>query len=336
MSGRGRRQVDAATLSFLDVVCCGFGAIVLLLVISEWAEPVLVDDLRAELDATVTELDVEAQRLHDKARALAETLTVEQQQLLGERQALLRLQRELDTVTASAEEPRLQAQAQRRIERRLEDAVQELTEEMERLLGRRYRRPESDAAIAGVPVDSEYIIFVIDTSGSMVNYGWDLVIEKLSEVLDVYPEVKGIQVMNDMGEYMFSQYAGRWIADTPARRQAILRRLRSWHPFSNSSPVEGITEAISTFYAPDKKISLYVFGDEFSQGSIEEVVREVDRINREDAHGSRRVRIHAVGFPVQFAGIGPSEATGVRFAALMRTLCWRNGGTFVGLNRIVP
>jgi hypothetical protein len=139
-----------------------------------------------------------------------------------------------------------------------------------------------------------------------------------------------------MGEYMFRQYEGRWIPDTPARRTSIVKRLRTWSPFSNSSPVEGITQAIRTFYSPDRKISLYVFGDEFSTGTIENVMQAVDRINRADAQGRRLVRIHAVGFPVQFARPGNLQITGVRFAALMRELASAHGGTFVGLNDFRP
>ncbi|NIS78034.1 MAG: VWA domain-containing protein, partial [Deltaproteobacteria bacterium] len=78
---------------------------------------------------------------------------------------------------------------------------------------------------------------IIDTSGSMHNYAWPLVVKKMDETLDIYPKVKGIQVMNDMGQYMFSRYAGKWIPDTPGRRRIILDRLRRWTPFSNSSPV---------------------------------------------------------------------------------------------------
>ena len=195
-----------------------------------------------------------------------------------------------------------------------------------------YKRPEDDSKIGGVPVDSEYVIFIIDTSGSMYNYAWPLVLQKVSETLAVYPRLKGIQVMNDMGNYMFSQYANAWIPDTDARRRAIIDRLRTWNVFSNSSPVEGITKAISTYYRPDRKISLYVFGDEFSGRSIQQVVDVVDRINRADRQGERLVRIHGVGFPVQFANPPRYQETGIKFSILMRTLCERNGGTFVGLN----
>lgn len=150
--------------------------------------------------------------------------------------------------------------------------------------------------------------------------------------LSIYPKVKGIQVLNDMGKYMFSRYRGKWIPDSPGRRKVILQTLRTWNVFSNSSPVEGITQAIRTFHDPDKKISIFVFGDEFTGRSISEVVKAVDLINRADAEGNRLVRIHAVGFPVQFIRAPHLQTTGIRFATLMRELTYRNGGTFVGLN----
>jgi hypothetical protein len=214
-------------------------------------------------------------------------------------------------------------------------AQQELTDEMRRLLDQSQPRREPDSMVGGIPVDSEYIIFVIDTSGSMFHYAWPAVVEKMTQVLDTYPQVKGLQIMNDMGQYMYSQYAGKWIPDTPGRRKAVIARLRSWSVFSNSSPVEGITRAIRTFANPNHRISIYVFGDEFTGPSIDEVVREVDRLNI-GSDGERRVRIHAIGFPTVFSVAGAGERTGVRFSTLMRILCRRNDGTFVGLNSTSP
>jgi hypothetical protein len=155
---------------------------------------------------------------------------------------------------------------------------------------------------------------------------WNLVIEKITETLAVYPTVKGIQVLNDEGEYMFSTTSGSWIPDSPAIRRNITRTLQFWNPYSDSSPVEGITEAITTFYDTDKKISIYVFGDDFPRGSVEAVSRYVARLNKADRYGNRLVRIHGIGFPTQ-AG----TANGARFAHLMRKLSEDNGGTFVAL-----
>ena len=100
--------------------------------------------------------------------------------------------------------------------------------------------------------------------------------------------------------------------------------------------MEGITAAISTYYDPGKKISLYVLGDEFSGGNMQAAVDAVDRINKAGRDGTRRVRIHAVGFPVMLQDTRHTRNTGVRFATLMRVLCQRNGGTFVGLNTTRP
>jgi len=140
--------------------------------------------------------------------------------------------------------------------------------------------------------------------------------------------------MNDMGDYMFSQYKHKWIPDTAARRKAIIKRLAGWEPFSNSSPVEGIEAAIRRFHAKDKRISLYVFGDDFARGSIQAVLDTVTQLNRADRSGRTRVRIHAVGFPVLFDFSGGLPRNAVRYAALMRKLAETNNGSFVGLNGV--
>ncbi|MDG1207434.1 MAG: VWA domain-containing protein, partial [Pseudomonadales bacterium] len=217
------------------------------------------------------------------------------------------------------------------IKGKLASAKQSLTEEMQRLLAE-FQKDLDDDTIGGIPVDSEYVIFIIDTSGSMRQFAWPLLLQKVDETLAVYPKLKGIQVMNDMGNFMFSQYANEWIPDTQARRRAIMDRLRNWETFSNSSPVEGITKAITTFYRPDRKISLYVLGDDFKGRSIQRVVDRVDQINREGADGKRLVRIHAIGFPVIFTQPPQAQGSVIKFSTLMRELCARNGGTFVALN----
>lgn len=321
-----RRDPEEFSMSFLDVICCGFGAIILLLMITKTAEPLVLEksvvDLGGEVVAKKESLFEirgqvkELQRQKDDTQnaldnLLAEIATKkdEESQILGQ----------FATTTDQA------TQANAGLDQ-LAAAKQKLTEEMERLLGLGFKR--SSATIGGIPVDSEYIIFVIDTSGSMQSEVWGLVNQKIRETLAIYPKVKGVQVMNDMGEYMFPSFRDRWIPDSPQRRKSITDRLRNWAPFSNSSPVEGIQKAVSTFYAPDRRISVYVFGDDFSGGSIERVVDTIDQINKRDENGRRRVRIHAVGFPVHMQRPGRRA---FQFAALMRELAYRNDGTFVGL-----
>jgi len=336
MSRRGgRRGVDIFNLSFLDVVSCGFGAIILLLVIVKVAEPRVIEQQTADLSGLVRQLETELNGLRSQSERVEGELRASREQLADAARRLVRLRDELGVSRSRSAAAQHERDAQQVIADQLASAKQELSEEMRRLLGAGYRRPRSDATIGGIPVDSEYVIFIIDTSGSMNENAWPLVLKKLREVLEIYPRVKGIQVMNDMGEYMFSQYRGRWIPDTEGRRRVILKRLAGWAPFSNSSPVEGIEAAIRRFYAKDKRISLYVFGDDFSRGSIQRVIDTVDQLNRADRSGQRRVRIHAVGFPVLLVQGGMS-ANVVRFAALMRKLAETNGGSFVGLNSLRP
>ena len=330
---RRRRVIDIFNLSFLDVVSCGFGAIVLLLVIVKISEPRVIERLTVDLSGQVKKLEEELFVIRGETTVLNRDLTEKQQQLSVSREKLARLKGSLSNVKGQYSRARSERDTQAIIEGQLQTAQQSLTDEMRRLLSSTTKIANS--RIGGVPVDSEYIIFIIDTSGSMNQFAWTLVRQKIKEVLNVYPKVKGIQVMNDMGEYMFQTYSGKWIPDTPSRRKAINQRLSSWTPFSNSSPVEGIEAAIRRFYAKDKRISLYVLGDDFSSGSIENVINTVDRLNRADSSGKHRVRIHAMGFPVLF-NVGGMSKNVVRFAALMRKLAENNDGTFVGLNSTRP
>jgi len=324
-----RRNVEAFSLSFLDCICCGFGAIILLLVLSKIYEPVIIEKTQDDLEQLIALLQQELFDIRGETTVINRDLESVLQQTSSTKLRLARLQGELNTVRGQY------AASQQDSESVLDEGAlrrtkQRLTDEMRRLAP--YHRRADDDAVAGIPVDSEYIIFVIDTSGSMQRFNWSRAIEKLTETLDVYPQVKGMQIMNDNGSYMFKQYAGKWIPDTPGRREAIANTMRSWRPFSDSNPADGIIYAISTYWSPEKKISIYVFGDEFSGRSVESVVRQIDAVNREDKNGNRMVRIHAVGFPFFFEPGRELSDTTRRYAQLMRILTERNGGTFVALS----
>ena len=321
---RRLRRGSDNNLSFLDVISCGFGAIVLLILIAKTADGPpgedssrLIEQLRLQLAAAILRRD----GAWKGEQAARERVERERERLAAARAALERARE--DRARARAD-----ARAAALIENQLKTALQRLNEEMRRL----ELKPSAPDVIGGIPADSEYIIFIVDTSGSMQSYAWKAAMKQMSTLLDAYPEVRGMQVMNDMGSYMFQGYRGRWIPDTPERRRIVLQRFQRWRPYSNSSPVEGIAAAIRTFRTKSDKISLYVLGDEFTGESIEAVVQTVDRMNHID--GERQVRIHGVGFFTreEIEKIDPTYAnTTARFAALMRELTRRNGGTFLGV-----
>lgn len=326
------RETDSFTVSFLDVASCGFGAMIILLMIVKPSSPSSIEASDADPSAAVAELQREVFEVRGQTSLVNRDLNAKREQLSSTIERIARLRQDLSDVrgqfSASSE---LSDEATDEIGR-LSLAQQSLTDEMQRLFGS--SQQVKDQAIGGIPVDSEYIIFVIDTSGSMFNNpSWGKMLGVIEDTLDVYPDVKGIQILNDMGDYLFDSYRGDWIPDTPVRRQQILSTLRNWNPYSNSSPVEGVTRAINTFYAPDKKISIYVLGDDFQPGgSIRDVLQTINRINVADSDGNRLVRIHGIGFPTIFSGPVRFQQSAYRYSTLMREMTQQNGGTFVGLN----
>jgi hypothetical protein len=334
-----RRDIEVFSLSFLDCVCCGFGAIILLLTLVRMGEPGAIEHAREELRGRIARLERELYEIRGETRVLNRELVGRREQISKDREGVARLQGDLSRLHGQFKASRELSQVQDVMEGRFLAAQQQLTEEMKRLQAESEERPRREGLVGGIPVDSEYVIFVIDTSGSMQRFAWPVLLRKMDQILDAYPKVKGLQVMNDEGIYMFSSYAGKWIPDTAGRRQAVIKRLATWNAYSDSSPVEGIEAAIQQLAKGNLKVSIYVLGDEFTGKSVEGVLNAVDRMNSRDASGSRRVRIHAIGFPTLFSTAGQAEfpeTTTVRFAMLMRAICERNGGAFVGLNSLEP
>ena len=336
MSRRRRRALDVSNMAFLDVVSCGFGAVILLLVLTLELEPATIANL---LNNLFTQAEVEAdnrESLLERSEQVRQQQLTAKAQLVAVQQRIVELEGELGLAARAADDALKLKRSREQASDAMETVRQKLSEETQRLLGEAAKAPQpADAPIGGIPMDSEYIVFIIDTSGSMLRYAWPLVNQKVRDVLAVYPKVKGLQVVNDMGKHMFSAYQGRWIPDTPARRREVLRRLRTWQSFSNSSPVEGVVFAVRQFFSEEHKVSLYVFGDDFAGGSIDAVLREVHRTNARRGGGEPRVRVHAFGFPVLFLR-EDAKANRTRFAHLMRLLAEQNAGSFVGLPTLAP
>lgn len=329
-----RREPPEIGISFLDTITCGVGAIILLMTVTTTRphapEPPVEDPRATQISQLQRQLFAE--------RVVLTGVNAKQQQRVGAQELsatdLKKIKTQIATLLsaqANAGRADQTAALNAEIYGQLKTAQQQITEEMARLYAQKNRAQPKDL-IGGIPIDSEYICFIIDTSGSMFNYAWPRLLNEVIEILSVYPHVKGLQVMNDQGTYMFPEHAGQWLIDSPDQRRSVIDKLTTWNVFSKSSPGEGITAAVQQFYRSDRKISLYVLGDEFTGPSIREIAEVVRQSNRPSTTGVPRVRIHAIGFPTQFANPPSMQATGIRFAALMRELTRQNGGSFVGLN----
>ncbi len=328
---KARRGLSDAGLSFLDIICCGFGAIVLLLVILRPSQPTVLEESPIQDKGQVRALQERLFEIRGQVTYLETELNAKQEQLGKENTRVAILRGELDALTARKASVEDYGADDATQAEDLQLALQTLSLEMKRLLK---GRKKSNEYIGGVPVDSEYIVFIIDTSGSMFSRAWGKLLDEVINTLRIHPTVKGIQVMNDQGQYMFPAYKGEFMPDSPSRRRQIISKLSGWNAFSNSSPVEGITTAIRQHYDKNKKISLYVLGDDYSGRSVRRVLNIVEELNGGNKRGEKRVRIHGVGFPVHMTTNPAIRSNAMRYASLMRELAEQNNGTFIGLNNL--
>jgi len=309
-----RGNLEIFSLSFLDIVSCGFGAVVLLVLISKPLEGISSSDV-----------DASKQMLQEVITA-EDRVAQSSRELEKKQQDLASLQHISALILASEATAKKQLSATARELEKLNGDLKGLSM-VEASLQRASIRPgtatKRDAEVGGIPVDSDYIIFIVDTSGSMINI-WPRVSRQLINVLKIHPKVKGFQVMNDNGIHLISSYSGKWISDTPQRRKAVMGLFRSWHSASNSSPVEGIEMALKRYAKPGISLSLYIFGDDYSGSSYGPVLDTIAQLNSSRINGKRLARIHAIGFM--------SPYTTNRFSILMRELTKQNGGTFLALH----
>jgi regulator of replication initiation timing len=309
-----KKVFDIFNLSFLDIISCGFGAVVLLVLISKSA-----DD---SSQSKVSEVENLLGRLHHLESSI-KTLAKDIEQLSQEARTFQAENGELEEATKKLTQS---LAVKKRQEESLEDDLAGLsliqTSLQKVTITPATSKTIRDEEVGGIPVDSDYVIFVVDTSGSMQTI-WDRVSREILNVLSIHPNVKGFQILNDQGKPLISGYKGRWIPDTPKRRKSVMQVFHSWQDASNSSPVEGIETALRLYAKEGQSTAIYVFGDDYTGSSYDQAVNSITKMNRRQKNGRQLAKIHGVGFL--------SGLTTGRFGILMRELTKRNGGTFLAL-----
>ena len=321
-----RRETEVFSLSFLDCICCGFGAIILLLVLTEFGQPVILERSRKDLGGQILALQKELFEIRGETDQLTRELKGRVDLLETEQRNLGKLAGDISRIRGQYAASRKESVVANMIEAELVKAYDELNKELERRLSEHPPRRVSSDIVGGIPADGQYVVFVIDTSSSMTDNHWPTAMGIMQEVLSIYPALKGVQVLNNNGRPMFDGTAGRWLDDSAALRADVLKRMRGWRAFSDSNPVEGVVAALR-FAQTTRGVSVYVLGDEYTGESIQQALDTVSTANR-GADGRRLARIHAIGFP---EGPNYPPFTNRAFSALMRAMVERNGGTFLGI-----
>ena len=311
---KNRRTLEIFSLSLLDVVSCAFGAIVLLVLISRDSPAT-----PTKQDLSGLEILIERVLAAEKVvETLSEQLTIAENSTRPKSSLLENLseivESKIESFNATQDE-----------HAKLEDEVSGLELVQSSLVRSSISRNSTnvrDVEVGGIPVDSDYVVFIVDTSGSMKEI-WGRVTAEIENVINIHPKIKGFQILNDNGAHIVSAYKGKWIPDTPRRRKSIINLFKNWNSASNSSPVEGLEVALRQYAKPNISVSIYIFGDEYSGSSYDPVVNALASLNTNRVTGKNLAKVHAVGFI--------SSYTSGRFSTLMREVTRRNGGTFIAL-----
>ena len=307
------REFEIFNLSFLDVISCAFGALILILLIVRPGIEKNEDKLKEKnFENLVLEISNKKKSIAKLEKNISilfqETELIERNKLLDSIK-VESIKESLELLAASLEEIENNNKGLKEVESTLLEAK---TNTLTNIIKR-------DEEVGGINVDSDYVVFIVDTSGSMRNI-WDRVMSEISNILDIHPKVEGFQILNDNGAHLIDAYKFKWIPDTPSRRNNVLKILKNWNSASNSSPVEGLALALKKYSQKGFKTSIYIFGDDYSGSSYTEVFSIINDLNKENKNN---VRINGIGFF--------SRGTTMRFPTLMRAIAENNRGTYIGL-----
>ena len=76
-----RRAPEEFSMSFLDVICCGFGAVILLLMITKTVEPQIIESSTVNLEGLVADLQEQLFEIRGESRVLNRDLNAKHEQL---------------------------------------------------------------------------------------------------------------------------------------------------------------------------------------------------------------------------------------------------------------
>ena len=306
-------------VSFLDVIACAFAAVILLIVILPVGmvaiQPEENDDSEAfgrllfeasALDQVIASLRSELGRTRKLTSDINSGILSSAQASQKVREAIVETRQGIEATNSQA--------------KALERSADILTS----------ARPTSlitqdlPVQVAGIPVDSEYVAFVVDTSGSMQTF-WDDVVKEVEHVLALYPELKGFQFLNDQADFLFPGIKSRWIPDSPYSRKRAAKLMRRWRSFSASSPEKGITTAVRLLFRSNIKMAIFVIGDNYNGREFDSFLRKIDAVVKQRKVANGALRIHVIGF------YEPHMSDPWNFATLMRELSRQHRGVFLAL-----
>jgi hypothetical protein len=174
-----RREVEVFSLSFLDCICCGFGAVLLVFI--------LTISQKANFDKT----DIED--LRKRAQAVEREIIVSQAELDRLARILSMAQIELTDITAKNSRDELRLTEQQKQLLLMLQQTGAMKDALAALLGEKKSLPTEEVAplpvpnidrrqyLTGVKLNGEFVVFVVRSSGSMLDETIDAAASRLDD-----------------------------------------------------------------------------------------------------------------------------------------------------------
>src|SRR3954466_10982541 len=198
-----RRETEVFSLAFLDCICCGFGAVILVFI------------LTVSQKQNVDKADVDAAR--DRLKSVQQNVTMTQQELDRLAQILAAAQLELQDINAKSTQDQLKLTDRKRELLLMLQQTGALKDALHTLLGEKKALPTEDVAppipipnidrrqyLTGVKLQGEFVVFLVRTSGSMLDDTIDAAAARLQDSDDKKREAPKWQRVIQSLEWMLA------------------------------------------------------------------------------------------------------------------------------------
>lgn len=309
-----KKTTEVFSMSFLDIMACGFGALVLILLISEFNEIEIIEN-KYTFDLFLTKQDevvTKTNQLNDVDRELTSKI-----------KNLISIQDELDKVKSNLNNRANVVQSLTELSQLKQTQIIVKNEDQ--------KEPIEQVVASGIRIDSRYLIFIIDNSGSMVEGApWSRVVKEIETIIMTFPSLEGFMIMNDTGKTIVG--GGNWVKPTKANRIDAVNKLKRVNAMTNSNPIPAIEKSINIYGRKYDDVGIFIIGDDIRESkNVDSRLLEINRINTK-SDGSKYVRINALGFltsrRLNVQGYA-FEDDNNKYLTLMRELTEQNGGTLV-------
>lgn len=308
---KAKKTREIFSMSFLDIMACGFGALVLILLISEFQES-KIEIIENSADKFLIVTDEKNLKIAEY-KNLSEKITEALKELIKKRS-------DQESVIEKLQERQLVASNLNKLANSKQssiDAKSKLSVITDQI----------DAS--GIKIDSKYLVFIIDNSGSMQTSGpWSNVIKEIENIINTFPSLQGYLIMNDSGTIIHG--GSPWLKPTKANRKISINLLKA-NPnkyLSLSNPVLGLKQVINSYGTRYSDVSVFIIGDDvLDNNRMESISNSILQINTRPS-GEIKVRINAIAF-LTAKDEKIYEQKNMNYLMLMRELTEQSGGALV-------